>query len=209
MTINLTEIFSSIQGEGPFMGRPALFIRLSGCIPPFCPWCDTIYACGPGEKTAIGDIVSQVAGFGGSLVVITGGEPYLQWESGLDRLESALLDKGVSIQYETGGKILIPEASKGFKVCSPKFIDGQWHFVPENITRADCFKFVVNDEYARVEDFVGTHRIPREKVWVMPLGALREDQLRRSPGVWNFCVEKGYNFSPRLHTLTFNNQPGV
>jgi len=209
MTINLTEIFSSIQGEGPFMGHPALFIRLSGCVPPLCPWCDTIYACGPGEKATVEKIASRVDGSGGSLVVITGGEPYLQWNSGLDRLESVLLDKGVDIQYETGGKILIPKESKGFKVCSPKYIEDQWHFVPENISRADCFKFVADEDFDRIGDFVSAHRIPKQKVWIMPLGAEREDQLRRSPMVWNFCVKNGFNFSPRLHTLIFNNKRGV
>jgi len=191
------------------MGRPAQFIRLSGCIPPLCPWCDTIHACGPGEKRSVDKIVSRVDGFGSRLVVITGGEPFLQWESGLSRLESVLLDKGFSIQYETCGKILIPEDSKGFKVCSPKDIDDQWHFIPENISRADCFKFVVNEDYARIEEFIAVHRIPRQKVWIMPLGARQEDQLVRSPSAWNFCVEKGFNFSPRLHTLTFNNKKGI
>jgi len=205
--INLSEIFSSIQGEGPFMGRPALFIRLSGCIPPFCPWCDTIYACSPGEKTWVEDILPRVEDK--SLVVITGGEPFLQWDSGLNRLETELLNIGVSIQYETSGKILIPKDSKGYKVCSPKYIDGHWNFVQENIHHADCFKFVVKDEYSQIDAFIASHQIPRKKVWIMPLGASRKEQLNRSPQVWNFCVEKGFNFSPRLHTLTFDDKRGI
>lgn len=209
MTINLTEIFSSIQGEGPFMGRPAVFIRLSGCIPPLCPWCDTIHACSPGKKTRVDHILSRVLDLGSSLVVITGGEPFLQWDSGLGRLESALLDKGIFIQYETSGKILIPGTSQGFKVCSPKYIRGQWYFVSENIHQADAFKFVVTDDCSQVIDFVTAHALPRKKVWIMPLGASREAQLRRTPQVWNFCAENKFNFSPRLHTLAFNNKRGI
>ncbi len=140
---------------------------------------------------------------------ITGGEPFLQWDSGLGRLESALLDKGIFIQYETSGKILIPGASQGFKVCSPKYIKDQWHFVSENIHQADAFKFVVADDCSQVKDFVTTHALPRKKVWIMPLGANREAQLLRSPGIWNFCVENKFNFSPRLHTLAFNNKRGI
>ena len=34
------EVFYTLQGEGPFSGQPALFIRLAGCNLR-CFWCDT------------------------------------------------------------------------------------------------------------------------------------------------------------------------
>ncbi|MGB4110545.1 MAG: 7-carboxy-7-deazaguanine synthase QueE, partial [Desulfomonilia bacterium] len=40
----ISEIFSSLQGEGPWTGLPAVFIRLAGCVEPLCPWCDTSHA---------------------------------------------------------------------------------------------------------------------------------------------------------------------
>ena len=40
MEFNLVEIFSSIQGEGPDVGRRTLFVRLGGCDLR-CSWCDT------------------------------------------------------------------------------------------------------------------------------------------------------------------------
>ncbi len=37
-SVDLHSIFYTIQGEGPFTGRPAVFIRLAGCNLQ-CPWC--------------------------------------------------------------------------------------------------------------------------------------------------------------------------
>ena len=191
------------------MGQPAAFVRLSRCIPPFCPWCDTVYAQGPGKPTPVEEIAGQVRELGQPLAVITGGEPYLQWDRGLDRLESEILNLGIRVQYETSGKVPIPESSRGFKVCSPKYLDGRWHFAPENLVRADCFKFVAGDDVSRISAFIASGGIPGHKVWIMPLGADRQTQLDRSQEVWQFCARHGFNFSPRLHTLIFNNRKGV
>ena len=38
--MKVNEIFYSLQGEGRFTGRPAVFLRLSGCNQR-CPFCDT------------------------------------------------------------------------------------------------------------------------------------------------------------------------
>ena len=191
------------------MGRPASFLRLSGCVAPFCPWCDTRYAWEPGESISIKDIAAKIAQFGNNLVVITGGEPYLQWKKGLSRLEALLIQRGFTLQYETSGKIPIPPESRGFKVCSPKYLEGCWHYKPENNSLADCFKFVVKDDPRRVEKFVKEQSLAENQVWLMPLGTQRDEQLALSSLIWDFCVKKHYNFSPRLHTLFFDNQRGV
>lgn len=184
-------------------------MRLSGCVEPLCPWCDTMYACGKGRNMPLEEICQEILSFENDFVVITGGEPFLQWHKGLKELEGELLSRGCEIQYETGGKVLIPEDSKGFRICSPKHINGSWHFVEENIHRAHLFKFVVSDDFQNVEAFVEKYEIPFNKVWIMPLGASREEQLALLPSLWEFCVKNGFNFSPRLHTLAFDNQRGV
>ena len=40
MKVRLTEIFTSIEGEGIFCGTKTLFVRLAGC-PYGCFYCDT------------------------------------------------------------------------------------------------------------------------------------------------------------------------
>jgi len=207
--IEITEIFSSLQGEGPFMGRPATFIRLSGCLEPYCPWCDTAYARENGHQLDLSAILDKVAEQGNDLVVVTGGEPFLQWETGLLDLENLLIESGYQVQYETSGKLGIPGNTRGHVVCSPKFLEGRWWFDTQYVSSVDYFKFVVADDFEHVSKFIQTHKIPSHKVWIMPLGATRSEQQARLADVWNFCETHKFNFAPRLHTLAFDNKRGV
>ena len=207
--IELAELFYSLQGEGPFAGRPAVFVRLSRCLPPLCPWCDTAFAWQPGSLVAVDELVEKIIAYDCSFVVITGGEPFLQWSSGLQSLEEALIGRGCFIQYETSGKLDLPRQSKGFTVCSPKFLDGRWHFSSKNCSVVDAYKFVVEDDFQVVDQFIKERDIPAEKVWIMPRGASRDAQLANFEAIWQYCVKRGFSFSPRLHTLAFDNKKGV
>ena len=43
----IAEIFGpTLQGEGPFVGRPSYFIRFGGCDNR-CTWCDSMHAVDP------------------------------------------------------------------------------------------------------------------------------------------------------------------
>lgn len=207
--LEITEIFHSLQGEGPFSGQPAVFVRLSGCIEPLCPWCDTMYACDTGYSMSLDAIYDKIANFDTRLIVITGGEPFLQWNDGLLQLERRLLHQGYRVQYETSGKIEIPVETKGFSVCSPKFLGSRWIFDEINLTRAQVFKFVADNDFDVIHAFIQRHDISPERVFMMPKGISREEQLNKLQDTWNFCVENGFHFSPRLHVLTFSNKRGV
>jgi 7-carboxy-7-deazaguanine synthase len=168
-----------------------------------------MYACGPGRKTETEDIVSQVLAHQKNFVVITGGEPFLQWDNGLKTLEAELMARGCFIQYETSGRLRIPETARGYIVCSPKIVDGRWRFDLQNIPCVDAFKFVVKDEFEAVKAFVKSHAIANTQVWIMPRCSRRREQLALFRPLWQFCVKNQYNFSPRLHILAFDSQKGV
>lgn len=206
--LEISEVFSSLQGEGPFMGRPALFIRLAGCLEPFCPWCDSKHAFGPGRMATPADLMTELGAHPEQLVVITGGEPFRQWQTGLQQLVVLLIKAGRQIQYETSGRAGIPAENDGFVVCSPKPI-GNPHLAKEDIGHIDAFKFVVSDTIEPVRRFAQEHQIPADKIWLMPLGATRQEQLNSMATVWNECIRLGYNLSPRLHILAFDQRQGV
>ncbi|MDP2360701.1 MAG: radical SAM protein [bacterium] len=98
--MNITEIFHSLQGEGPHQGFPTVFVRFTGCDLR-CSWCDTAYAFHGGRAMTIEEILAAVMAFRCRRVCLTGGEPLLQKD--LPRLAEALVDNGLLVSVETGG----------------------------------------------------------------------------------------------------------
>ena len=92
----VNEIFYSVQAEGANAGRPAVFVRFSGCNLS-CPFCDTDHEpCREMTKEEIEAEVADIAPIS-ALVVLTGGEPTVQITSG-----EPLFD-GREIAMETNG----------------------------------------------------------------------------------------------------------
>jgi 7-carboxy-7-deazaguanine synthase len=98
----VNELYASVQGEGTRVGRPCVFVRLTGCGLR-CRWCDTAYAFHEGERRSIVDVVTEVLGTQVPLVLLTGGEPLEQ--PGCLSLATALCDVGCEVTVETGGHV--------------------------------------------------------------------------------------------------------
>src|SRR5436305_5210328 len=72
--VRITEIFFSIQGESSHVGKPCIFVRLTGCSLR-CVWCDTKYAYSGGREMTHDEVLSEVEKHPAKLVEVTGGEP--------------------------------------------------------------------------------------------------------------------------------------
>jgi 7-carboxy-7-deazaguanine synthase len=104
-------LFFTIQGEGPNVGKPAVFIRLGGCNLQ-CPGCDTEYTTGSAYER-IDSIVTRVGmAFGDykgeRLVVITGGEPMRQ---DIVPFINLLFGQDWEVQIETNGTLPLADIS--------------------------------------------------------------------------------------------------
>ena len=100
--MQINEYFKGIQGEGSTIGKPALFIRLSGCNMS-CDFCDSKYA--NDEKGTTWDIdklVSIIRDSSQKRVIFTGGEPMLQQ----DEIGNIIkLLPGYKFEIETNGTL--------------------------------------------------------------------------------------------------------
>lgn len=104
MTLNVSEIFYSIQGESSYSGYPCIFIRLTGCNLR-CTYCDTRYAYDEGTSWSLDEILHKIASFPCPLVEVTGGEPLMQHNT--PKLLMKLLRLGYKVLVETNGSMNI------------------------------------------------------------------------------------------------------
>lgn len=102
MTLQVNEIFHSIQGESLWAGLPCSFVRLTGCNLR-CGYCDTTYAYDIGQPMRIRQIVRTLEAARCRRVTITGGEPLLQ--SRTPELIGTLVEGGYGVSLETNGSL--------------------------------------------------------------------------------------------------------
>lgn len=150
--LRITEIFHSLQGEADSVGRPTVFVRLTGC-PLRCQYCDTAYAFHGGRWMSFDEILRQVQGYAARDVCVTGGEPLAQKRC-LELL-GRLCDAGYRVSLETGGAMDIaavdPRVERVLDVKTPgsgEVNRNLWSNL-EHLKAGDQLKFVIcgRDDY--------------------------------------------------------------
>ncbi len=209
-TLSVHSIFQTIQGEGPFAGVPATFIRLGGCNLR-CPQCDTEYTDGC-EQWAPIELVKHLDDINSKkLIVITGGEPFRQ---DIEQLVWLLELAEYHVQIETNGT-LAPISYDGINptiVCSPKT-----HFVhPDLLPHIDAFKYVLDRNDMNLVDGLPIHalghpvknqifRKPKDHpadVYLQPIDVQDEDEnFLHQKAVVQSCMEHGYTLCLQIHKI--------
>ena len=231
------EIFASLQGEGPSMGVPVAFVRLSRCNLA-CTWCDTAYTWRfEGDNRPHRDGVAynrkanqvplspaetaeRIAALGQKRLVITGGEPLLQAAALAEMLEHL---PDISVEIETNGTVA-PPVRLDVRVdqynVSPKLAHSgnaaDLALIPERLdawaTEPRAFlKFVIAapEDVAEVLELQRRYRFRPERVFLMAEGTDSATQRTRQAWLSGLCLEHGFRMSDRLHIHLYGDTRGT
>lgn len=231
------EVFASLQGEGPSMGLPVAFVRLSRCNLA-CVWCDTAYTWrwegdNRPHRDAVAhdrkanqvmlppaEVAARIAALGQKRLVITGGEPLLQ-AAGLAEMLEHLPD--MAIEIETNGT-LAPPARLDVRVdqynVSPKLAHSgnpaDLALIPERLdawaTDPRAFlKFVIAapGDVDEVLALRARYRFPAARVFLMAEGTDSATLRARQQWLSALCLEHGFRLSDRLHIHLYGDTRGT
>ena len=116
--MRVSEVYASVQGEGPRTGQTTVFVRFGGCNLKCPGWpCDTQHAIDPAfrkewQVTDASDLFQRIDCTaklaGAKLITLTGGEPFLQNRAELEELTQSLSDAGYRIEAFTNGTLEYP-----------------------------------------------------------------------------------------------------
>jgi 7-carboxy-7-deazaguanine synthase len=216
--VRVSEVYPSVQGEGPRVGNTTVFLRFGGCNLRCPGWpCDTQHAIDPKyrkewltlEPAQLYKVVNAEAyRVGTKQVTLTGGEPFLQKNEELADLCSLLWSHNFDIECFSNGTLQYPPWAIG----RIKFImDWKLPGSGENsndirrmdnltrLTKHDAIKFVCKDlqdiEYAQelYESFIRGHspvQVYYGKVWDADItDAILADYVMKHRLPWKLNVQ--------------------
>lgn len=206
LKLEVKHIFPTLQGEGPYAGHPAVFVRLGGCNLA-CSFCDTDFE--GFSLMPVGDIMKRVDELARNeearrvrhLAVITGGEPLRQ---NIAPLCEALMAQGFKVQIETNGTLFRPLPEGVDIVCSPKNTGNGYFKIREDLLqKLSAIKFIISGNDAKY-DHVGDvgqddYDIP---VYVQPMDEY--DAARNAENLAyasQLAQRHGYRLSLQVHKI--------
>jgi len=198
--LKVNEIFTSIQGEGPWIGRMCTFIRTQGCNLR-CSFCDTQRAQDDSNSSlsfSSPDSLMDYLPLYPSNIIWTGGEPSLR----IDFIEDVISSMGCGYNHamETNGSILFDTSLFDVVVISPKHPDYVEQWVD---SKNVVFKFVV-DSTTIGETIELCKQYDIQRAYLMPLGKSQDEIVIVSNDIIDYLKHPSYTdfiLSPRLHIL--------
>lgn len=232
----VSEIFYSLQGEGSTAGKPSVFLRLAGCnlLCQSEKWeCDTLALWQKGKWMSLADVKTEILNVIKDVrqqvrhpdniqLVVTGGEPLLQFESLVSLLGILPFSR---VEIETNGTKRPLYFERGVPAelqynVSPKLnssgIEKDKRINIANLSYLNklclvIFKFVLfdSDDVTEALSIIKEVDIPQRQVYFMPAGKSQDELEQTKRFVWQTCMDYGFNYSPRLQIDLFNTKTGV
>ena len=219
ITLNINEMFETIQGEGAHTGIPSIFVRLQGC-PVGCPWCDTkhTWTLDNALVTTAQQVIDKTnesehffeidenkllslfseQGYVAKHVVITGGEPCMY---DLTDLSSVLIENGYSVQIETSGTYEIMAHPDTWVTVSPKVnMPGKRDVLKSALLRANEIKHPVAmekhiEELDQVLTLLEGSNTTKPLIYLQPIS----QQKRATELCIKTCIARNWRLSLQTH----------
>jgi len=230
MELKVSEVFASIQGEGPSAGAPCVFLRLAQCNL-HCTWCDTKYTWDfrnyrfedEVRVESVRNIAQRIEQHGADRLVVTGGEPLIQTDALVELFRTLDSERQLTLEVETNGTFA-PSAELAARVdqwnVSPKLANAgdpeRLRLKPEALrafaaTGRAFLKLVVESasDADEADALVASVAWPRERVLLMAQASTRETLAERAPLVSAEALRRGLRYSPRLHVERWNGARGT
>lgn len=202
--LKVKNIFKTLQGEGPNVGVPSIFIRLGGCNLA-CSFCDTDFE--DYEELTLEYVLEQVKSMclneqgvrTVNLIVITGGEPFRQE---IAPICQTLINMNFTVQIETNGTIYRTTPPEVEIICSPKVVNNKYISVrADMLERITAFKFLLStniSEYSRVPELgQSKYKIP---VFVQAMDEYNHEINVNNKKLAVFvALNNGYRLSYQIH----------
>jgi 7-carboxy-7-deazaguanine synthase len=225
--LRVSEVFHSLQGEGPTTGLAATFLRLAACNLR-CRYCDTPYtwdferfdAAREVHNYSLDEVVERVLAARPERLIVTGGEPLLQQPGLIGMFDR--LPEGLPVEVETNGTIA-PVDSLWQRVSqwnvSPKLAfsgmaSDERLVMPVLRQFAACerafLKLVVAEpsDMQEGDQLVADTGWPSGRVVWMPEGTTAQRLILRSRWLAEQVAIRNQRFSTRLHVLLWGDQRG-
>lgn len=212
LTLRVSEIFYSLQGETSRIGLPTVFVRLTGC-PLRCTYCDSKYAYSGGASMSLDDILAEVAQYGAHYVCVTGGEPLAQVAA--PDLLTRLADAGYSVSLETSGAMPVEgidaRISRIVDIKTPgsgEVMQNRWENLAA-LTPHDEIKFVLCDR----ADYEWARNVLRERALekIAPVSFSPVWETLKPVDLANWVVQDRLpvRMQVQLHKILWGDRPGV
>ena len=226
--MKVSEIFSSIQGEGPYAGKPSIFLRTALCNLK-CVWCDTKYTWDwdnydyskEVNELSIDQVIEKIKQLEPKHLVITGGEPLIQ-QNDIASLLSKLGDD-YFVEVETDCTIIpnsamlehvnhwnvSPKTSNSGNSREAREIPQCYDFFAK--LENSVFKFVIENEtdLVEIDELITKYSIPKNKILLMPQSSTKDELNLKKEEIEKIAIAKGLLFSSRLQVERWGNQRGT
>jgi len=226
--MKISEVFSSIQGEGIHAGKPSVFLRTALCNLK-CVWCDTKYTWDwdnydyskEVHELPIEKVIEKIKEFEPKHLVITGGEPLIQ-QNDIASLISKLGDD-YFVEVETDCTIIpnsallehvnhwnvSPKTSNSGNSREAREIPQCYDFFVK--LENSVFKLVIENEtdLVEIDELITKYGIPKNKILLMPQASTKDEINSTKESVEELATKNDMLFSSRLQVERWGNQRGI